>query len=142
MSIRSAFTPVARASQGEGGQNNRGIIVVRHNLTGEIYIEKRIHRSAIIECDIHREIRIMRQCCNHRHIVSIVNYDLDIRQFDYGSVYMQQGELGSVDALIGRYRSRGQYPPDEGFAWKVLYDVAIGICGLAKMKLQSAYALR
>lgn len=83
-----------------------------------------------MKCDIHREIRIMRRCRNHRHIVNIVDYDLDIRHFDYGSVYMQQGELGSVDALIDRYRSRRQYLPDEGFAWKVLYDVAIGIAYL------------
>ncbi|KAF1918821.1 kinase-like domain-containing protein [Ampelomyces quisqualis] len=130
MSARFSYTPVAHVVQGEGGNNNRGIIVVRHNVTGKLYIEKRVGRSTIARGEIHREIRIMRQCRNHPHMVNIIDYYLDIRRFDYGSVFMQQGELGSVDALIGRYRSRRQYLVDEGFAWKVLYDEAMGIAYL------------
>jgi hypothetical protein len=59
MSPRSSYTPIYRASQGVGCNNNLGIIVVWHNRTHKTYIEKRVRPSAIILGDIQRGIRIM-----------------------------------------------------------------------------------
>jgi serine/threonine protein kinase len=130
MSPRSDFTPISHASQGVGGNNNLGIIVVQHIQTRKIYIEKRIRPSAIIRGDIQREICIMQQCQNHPNITAILTHDLNYHNLGYGSVYMQRGELGSLDALIGRFRSHRCYLPDEGLTWKVLWDLCIGLAYL------------
>jgi serine/threonine protein kinase len=43
---------------------------------------------------------------------------------------MQHAKLGSLDALITRYRRRRTGLPDEGFVWKILYDCAVGLAHL------------
>jgi serine/threonine protein kinase len=130
MSPRTSYTPIDRAPQGVGGNNNLGILIVRHTRSHKTYIEKRIRPSAIIFGDIQREIRMMQQARSHPNIVSIADFDLSYKTLGYGSVFMQHCELGSLDALISRYRSRGKWIADEGFAWKVLWDLSIGLAYL------------
>jgi hypothetical protein len=130
MSPRSLYTPLHAAPQGVGGNNNLGIIVVRYTHSRRTCIEKRIRPSAIRLGDIQREIRIMQQVRAHPNIVCILDYDLNHRTLGYGSVFMQHGELGSLDALIGRFRARRKWIADEGFAWKVLWDLCIGLAYL------------
>ena len=130
MSSRSQYTSVSRAAQGVGGNNNLGIYVVRHNRTNKTYIEKRVRPSAICQGDIQHEIQVMQQCNGHPNIVSVMDYDLNYRSLRYGSVYMQHAELGSLDALIGRFAQRRSQRADEGFAWKVLWDLSIGLAHL------------
>jgi serine/threonine protein kinase len=127
MSPRSSYQPLNHAPQGVGGNNNLGILVVRHNRTYKTFIEKRIRPSATTRGDIQREIRIMQQVRSHPNIVSIADFDLNYKTLGYGSLFMQHCSLGSLDALIGRYRRREKHVSDEGFLWKVLWDLCIGL---------------
>lgn len=43
---------------------------------------------------------------------------------------MQYCELGSLDGLIRSYRRHGEKLWDEGFLWKVLWDVSLALCHL------------
>jgi serine/threonine protein kinase len=130
MTPRTSYQPLHHAPQGVGGNNNLGIIIVRHTLTHKTFVEKRIRPSAIRSRDIHREIRIMQQVRKHANIVSIASFDLNYKTLGYGSVFMQHCTLGSLDALIGRYRRRAKFVSDEGFAWKVLWDLSIALAYL------------
>ncbi|KAH7071360.1 kinase-like domain-containing protein [Paraphoma chrysanthemicola] len=130
MSARHYFEPIGRANQVAGGCNNVGVYVVRHRVTNKRYIEKRYHPSDIDKGNVHHEIRVMQQLRGHPNVIEIVNYDLDYSQLSYGSVFMQRAELGSLDAVIKRYADRDRELPDEGFAWKVLYDISIALAFL------------
>jgi len=130
MSVRSKYTPISAAPQAEGGNNNLGIVVVRHNRTGRTLVEKRAHPSAVDRGDLLQEILVMLRCNNCTNIVSCREYELDYSRTGYASVYMQHAELGSLDALIGRYAARGIGLADEGFVWKVLWDCSVGLAHL------------
>lgn len=104
--------------------------MVRHRLTNKTYIEKRARPRDINTGYIQHEVRVMQQLRGHPNIVEVVNYDLDYHHLGYGSVYMQRAELGSLDALIKRFADRRSQLPDEGFAWKVLYDLSIALAFL------------
>ncbi|KAI4650540.1 hypothetical protein J4E93_002896 [Alternaria ventricosa] len=58
--------------------------------------------------------------------------DSDTSDLDhtYGSIWMQHCELGSLDALIMRYKERKMYLQDEGFLWKVFWDISQALCYL------------
>jgi serine/threonine protein kinase len=130
MTSRPKYDIVCSATQGVGGNNNLGIHIVRHRRSNQLYIEKRIRASDIQRGDVQREIRNMRQCANHPNVVALVDHDLSHRSVGYGSMFMQRGELGSLDAFILRLRQNGTWLPDEGFLWKVLLDISMGVCHL------------
>lgn len=127
MSARSKYTPVQIAAQGVGGNCNLGIVVVRHIRTGYTYIEKRAYPDAINQGQAKDEIRVMQRCNGHPNMVYIQDYDLDYSRLGYGSIYLQHAELGSLDALIGRYIQRRATLEDEGFAWKILWNLSIAL---------------
>ncbi|KAF2024541.1 kinase-like protein [Setomelanomma holmii] len=131
-SVRSSFKPVRNATQGVGGNNNLGIVVVRHRPSNTICIEKRVYPDAIHAGDVQREIRIMHQLRGHRNIVKILNYDLKYRSLGYGSIFLQRAELSSLDAIVKRYAQRPHALfPDEGFLWKILSDLSLALAYLA-----------
>jgi serine/threonine protein kinase len=130
MPPRTSYHPFHHAPQGVGGNNNLGIIIVRHSRTHKTFVEKRIRPSAVTSRDILREIRIMQQVRTHPNIVSIADFDLNHKMLGYGSVFLQHCTLVSLDALIGRYRRRRKSASDEGFAWKALWDLCIGLAYL------------
>lgn len=130
MSIRGKYEPVTAAQQGIGGNNNRGVIVVRHKKRKIIWIEKRAPPDAIVYLSAQREIRMMQRAGNHPNIVSLHDWTLDHERVGYGSLYLQRGELGPLDALIIRYRNKGKMLEDEGFAWKVLWDLTAAMAWL------------
>jgi hypothetical protein len=101
MSARSEFAPISRATQGVGGNNNLGIIVVLHLRTKKTYIEKRVRVADIASGNIRREIRIMQQCRNHPNITTILTHDLNFHRTRFGSVYMQRSS--PTKASSGRY---------------------------------------
>ncbi|KAF2826833.1 kinase-like protein [Ophiobolus disseminans] len=130
MSARSKFTPLCAATQQEGGAHNLGIIVVRHKRTGKTYIEKRVKPDAVKHRHIDPEINVMLRCGLQPNIVDCKDYDLACCSTGYGSVYLQHAELGSLDALIGRYARRCTGLADESFVWKVLWDCSVGLAHL------------
>lgn len=127
MSPRNSYSPVHAGAQGLGGNNNLGIVVVRHKRTGKKYVEKRVRPGGITHGHVQREIRMMQACRNHPNIVAIIDYDLSYSRLNYGSLYMQRAELGGLDILITQFRRRQRFLHDEGFAWKVLWELAIGV---------------
>jgi serine/threonine protein kinase len=140
MSARSKYTPVNQAAQGIGGNCNMGIVVVRHNRNGYTYIEKRVYPDSVDRGFVGAEIRAMQRCNGHPNIVAVAEYDLEYRRTGYGSIYMQHAELGSLDALIGRFAERRRGLEDEGFAWKILWNLSIALATLQTG--QSARAVR
>jgi len=130
MSIRGKYEPITAAQQGTGGNNNRGVIVVRHKKYDTIWIEKRVRPNAIAYGSAQREVRMMQRAGDHPNIVLLFDRDLDDLRVGYGSLYLQRGELGPLDALIIRYRNKGQKLEDEGFAWKVLWDLTAAVVWL------------
>ncbi|KAF2851940.1 hypothetical protein T440DRAFT_361962, partial [Plenodomus tracheiphilus IPT5] len=131
MAPRHEFTPVQNAAQGVGGGQNQGILIVRHKTSGKVYIEKRIPPCLITQGDTRREVRAMGQCSSHPNIVRLITYDLNTpAHIPYGSLYLQHCELGSLDALMLRYAARGQYLADEGFVWKVFFDLSLALAKL------------
>jgi serine/threonine protein kinase len=127
MSPRDSYIPINPTAQGLGGNNNLGILVVRHCRTGQKIIEKPVRPSGIQHGHVQREIRMMRLCASHPNIVSLIDYDLSHTRLAYGSLFMQRAELGGLDALITRFRNARRFLSDEGFAWKVLWDLSIGV---------------
>lgn len=107
MGFRSKYEVMGSATQGVGGNNNLGIYVVRHRRTNKQYIVKRIRVSDIQRGYIQREIRNMQQGANHLNIATLIDHDLAHHNVGYGSMFMQRGELGSLDALILKLRLNG-----------------------------------
>jgi hypothetical protein len=127
---RSAFQTLRRLGgeiDGDSGRQNAGIFVVKHRYTNKEYIEKRVAPIAGMAEYAFREMRAMVQCEGHPHIVSIFAHDLS---GPYGSLFMQQCELGSLDSLILRFVDRRARLPDEGFLWKVFWDMSLAVCYL------------
>ncbi|KAH7396315.1 kinase-like domain-containing protein [Pyrenochaeta sp. MPI-SDFR-AT-0127] len=131
MPSRSDYIPIQHAAQGLGGSQNSGIYIVRQRRTNVVCIEKRVPPVHINAGDTHREVRAMQQCMRHPNIVCILDYDLHHSRTGYGCIWMQHCELGSLDALILRLAQNRVYLPDEGFLWKVLWDITIALCYLS-----------
>jgi len=129
-SARSKYTPVEAATQGVGGNVNMGIMVVTHHRTKYTYIEKRAYPDLINQGHTHNEIKVMQKCNGHPNIVFVQDYDLEYHRLGYGSIYLQHAELGSLDALIGRYIQYRTALPDEGFAWKILWNLSTALAYL------------
>jgi serine/threonine protein kinase len=125
---RSDFTIVSHLAAEREGGFNLGIVLVRHRLTGALYIEKRVSPRAIRTGHAAREARALKTC-HHPHIIAAHFADLHPDTRGYGSIYMDYCELGSLDTLLSRLARRGAYAP-EGFLWKVLFDMATALCYL------------
>jgi serine/threonine protein kinase len=127
---RSAFQTLRRLGgeiSGDSGCQNAGIYIVKHRSTNKEYIEKRLAPIGGNALYAFREMRAMIQCEGHPHIVSIFAHDLS---GPFGSIFMQQCELGSLDSLILRFVERRAKLPDEGFLWKALWDLSLAVCYL------------
>ncbi|KAH8725983.1 kinase-like domain-containing protein [Phaeosphaeriaceae sp. PMI808] len=127
---RTDFTLVRPLTSAKNGGHNRGVYLMKHKPSGKKYVEKRIGARAISEGLAAREVRAMVQCTNHPNIISINTFDLKFSRVGYGSIFMQHCELGSLDSMISRYASKREYLPDEGFLWKVFWDVSIALSHL------------
>ncbi|KAF1834130.1 kinase-like protein [Decorospora gaudefroyi] len=130
MALRNDYFQVQQAVQGFGGTQNSGVYVVLHRTTNTTCIEKRVAAKQNGAESVEHEIRTMKQVKGHPNIVSILEYDTDDIDTTYASIYMQHCELGSLDSLIGRFAQRDLYLEDEGFLWKVLWDVSLALCYL------------
>jgi NIMA (never in mitosis gene a)-related kinase len=130
MSARNNYVVLRPAVQGMGGTQNSGIYIVQHRHTGQKLIEKRIIPNQNGSRSLHAEIRAMQACRNHANIISIFESDTQDYTITYGSIWMQHCELGSLDKLIMRYEQRGAFLPDEGFMWKVFWDLSLALCYL------------
>jgi NIMA (never in mitosis gene a)-related kinase len=127
---RSDFEVIKPLSEAKNGGCNRGVYLVKSKYSGTKYIEKRVGPSAIRAGYASREVEAMLRCKDHPNIVWIRGYNLDYSLTNYGSIYMQHCELGSLDGVIKRYAAHNARLPDEGFLWKVLWDVSLALCHL------------
>ena len=132
MSRRSDFITIKAISSARNGGNNQGVYVVKSIRSGNKYIEKRVRKEHIQVGHGEREARAMRQCgAKHPNIIALVLCDLNYEFLGYGSLFMQHCELGSLDGVIGRYNARGEVLNDEGFLYKILWDIALALSFLS-----------
>ncbi|KAI4635168.1 uncharacterized protein J4E87_000118 [Alternaria ethzedia] len=130
-SVRDKYVVLKEAPQGfHGGKQNVGVYVVKYRPLNETCVEKRVTAYQNGVHSIHSEIATMEQCRKHPNIVSIMGSDTADLDHTYGSIWMQHCELGSLDALIMRYKERQMRLPDEGFFWKVFWDISQALCYL------------
>ncbi|KAH3976369.1 hypothetical protein HBH98_130590 [Parastagonospora nodorum] len=131
MSRRSDFSTIRPLSSGKSGGMNLEILLVKSKGSGTLYIEKRIAKK---DCDkglADRELRPMLQCQNHFNIVQYRAEDFsDYRRIGYGSIFMQYCELGDISGLIKQYTAHKSFLPDEGFLWKLTWDMSSALCHL------------
>ncbi|KAJ4293308.1 hypothetical protein N0V90_008590 [Kalmusia sp. IMI 367209] len=125
---RLDFIPIHKLSTGEAGFFNKGIWLVRCKQNGKTYIEKRIGKNCIRSGHAAREARAM-AACNQPNLIAMFAANLDTCRLDYGSIYMQHCELGSLHDLLERFAQK-RIGICEGFLWKVLWDVALALCYL------------
>ncbi|CAO2654577.1 Nn.00g113100.m01.CDS01 [Neocucurbitaria sp. VM-36] len=130
MSQRSDFTTIKLLASAQNGGNNRGVFLVKSKRSHKKYIEKRVGRSAIDSGHARREVEAMRRGRNHPTIIQLKISDLDYSRLGYGSIIMQHCELGSLDMLIARFSRRDELLDDEGFLWKVFWDISLALCFL------------
>jgi serine/threonine protein kinase len=128
--FRSDFDIVKPLTEATNGGCNVGVFLVRKQRTGKTSIEKRVREKDIKRGYAQRELRAMLQCQKFPNIIHIREYDLNSSKVGYGSFFMQHCELGSLDGIITQHKLRGKYLLDEGFLWKVFWDVAIAFCHL------------
>jgi len=127
MPSRLDFKDVKALNCGKVGGNNLAIHLVVLKSTGKKYIEKRVDIAAIQSGYGERQVKIMYQCWGHPNKFRNKASDLDYRRLGYGSIFMQNCELGSLDGLIKRYAAHKERFPDEGFLWKVFWDVSLAV---------------
>jgi hypothetical protein len=125
---RSEFETIKPLTAAARGGCNVGVLLVRSKRSGKTYIEKRMKPRDIDKGRAERELRALIQCKGFPNIVRIREYDLNHSRDGYGSLFMQYCELGSLDGMIKQYGTRDKYLSDEGFLWKVFWDVAIAFC--------------
>jgi serine/threonine protein kinase len=125
---RSEFETIKPLTAAARGGCNVGVLLVRSKRSGKTYIEKRMKPRDIDKGRAERELRALIQCKGFPSIVRIREYDLNHSRDGYGSLFMQYCELGSLDGMIKQYGTRDKYLSDEGFLWKVFWDVAIAFC--------------
>jgi serine/threonine protein kinase len=117
MATPPEFETIKPLFAAKNGGFDIGIYVVKDKRTGNRYIDKRVSRSAINSGYACREVRAMLQCSKHPNIIKIHAYNLKYSRSGYGSLTMEQCELGSLDGVIANYSQRKQYPSDEGWAF-------------------------
>ncbi|KAF1944417.1 kinase-like protein, partial [Clathrospora elynae] len=132
MSARSDFITIKGLSSAKNGGNNRGVYLVKSKRSGIKYIEKRVSKTAIDSGYAEKEVCIMAQCRgSHPNMIQLLFADLDDSSLGYGSIFMQRCELGSLDTLISQYMRKSARLTDEGFLYKVLWDMSLALCFLA-----------
>ncbi|EDU43948.1 SPS1 Serine threonine protein kinase [Pyrenophora tritici-repentis] len=97
--------------------------LTKHIPTSTLYIEKRTLPTQSTSPSILREIAALTRLKNHPHIISLFAY---ISTDPYTSLYLQHCPLGSLDNFI----KNGIVLPDEGFLWKIFWDLALAVCFL------------
>jgi serine/threonine protein kinase len=107
------------------GGCNVGVLLVRNKRNGKTYIEKRVRKKDIDKGRAQRELLAMLQYKGFPNIIRIRDYDLNYSKTGYGSLFMQYCELRSLDGMIKQFRAHNKYLADEGFLWKVFWDVSI-----------------
>lgn len=113
------------------GGCNEGICLVQSRSSGKQYIEKRISPKFMSGGYAQREVKAMLQWQDHPNIVCIIGHDLkDSARLGYGSIFMQQCELGDVEGVIEQYFRRRERLADEGFLWKVFWDISLALASL------------
>jgi serine/threonine protein kinase len=125
---RSDYETIKPLTAAAHGGCNVGVLLVRNKRNGKTYIEKRVSQKHVDQGRAQRELLAMLQCKGFPNIIRIREYDLNYSQTGYGSLFMQYCELGSLDGMIKQFRARDKYLADEGFLWKVFWDVAIAFC--------------
>ncbi|KAF5854454.1 hypothetical protein GGP41_007221 [Bipolaris sorokiniana] len=110
---------------GDAGAHNQGIYLMKHLPSAKIYIEKRLLPSRATK----REIRAMRLCNPHPHLISIFTFTQSSTT-SIISIYMQHCELGSLDTLILRFNAHNTRLHDEGFVFRVFWHLALALCYL------------
>jgi hypothetical protein len=69
---------------------------------------------------VQRETRAMYQGQGLSNIVQVLPHFVeDVRLTGYGSIFMQQRELGDLGGVIQQYKVHKEFLRDEGFLWKV-----------------------
>jgi serine/threonine protein kinase len=131
-SARDKYAILSKAEHGfRGGSQNVGVYVVRHRPTGETCVEKRVTACQNGASSIYSEINTMVQLRDHPNIVTIMESDTAHLPETYGSIWMRHCELGSLDTLVMRYNARNMHLQDEGFLWKVFWDISQALCYLS-----------
>jgi serine/threonine protein kinase len=129
---RSDYEVIKALREARHGGYNVGIYIVKEHRKGTKYIEKRVGKEDIRKRQAEREVRAMLQLQKHKNIINIQAYDLNYSPSGYGCIFMQHCELGSLASLIKNFRARSVYAlADEGFLWKVFYDMSIALCYLS-----------
>lgn len=123
----SDFRDVKALNCSKVGGQNFGIHLVMPKPTGEKYIEKRVDKKAINDGYVEREGRLMAQCWFHPNTIRLKASDLNYKALGYCSIFTQNCELGSLDGLLHRYAAHKERLPDEGFLWKVFWDMSLAI---------------
>jgi serine/threonine protein kinase len=127
---RSDYDIIKPLAAAKNGGYNVGVFLVKNKKTGKTMIEKRVSQKDINKGLDRRELRAMLQCQKFLNIIQIREYDLDSSKVGYGSFFMNHCELGSLDGVIKPHVLRGKYLADEGFLWKVFWDVSLAFCHL------------
>jgi hypothetical protein len=84
-------------------------------------IHTHIHQKKHMDSGIvQRETRAMYQGQGLSNIVQVLPHFVeDVRLTGYGSIFMQQRELGDLGGVIQQYKVHKEFLRDEGFLWKV-----------------------
>jgi len=129
---RSDFKTIkVRGKAYANGGYNEGICLVQSRSSGTKYIDKRVGYKAMKGGYAQREVKAMLQWRDHPNIVCIAGHNLkDSARLGYGSIFMQHCELGDVEGVIEHYMRRKQRLADEGFLWKVFWDVSLALASL------------
>jgi hypothetical protein len=127
MPSRSDFKDVKTLEASKLGGCSFGIHLVVLKSTGKKYIEKRVDKKAINDGYGDREVRLITQCWGHPDTIRLKASDLDYKILGYGSIFMQNCELGSLDGLINKYVAHKERLPDEGFLWEVFWDMSLAM---------------
>lgn len=139
MSVRELFTVVKSPKDSKKGGMNEAVFLVTHeNKPGKFYIEKRVARAQIEDGYGDCEVKALYRFRDCPYIVTYKIHDFtNYKQLGYGSMYMPRCELGSLDSLIRRFDNRRQVLLDEGFLYKVSFDISIA---LAQMRTGLPFA--
>ncbi|KAE8857373.1 hypothetical protein PTNB29_08440 [Pyrenophora teres f. teres] len=100
------------------------IYLTEHIPTSTLYIEKRFSPTPSPSPSTLREIAALTRLNAHPHIITRFAHTPN---YPYTSLYLQHCPLGSLDTLI----KHGTALPDEGFLWKIFWDLALAVCFLA-----------
>ncbi|OAL45396.1 kinase-like protein [Pyrenochaeta sp. DS3sAY3a] len=130
-SSRALYTTIRELGAGHQGAQNCGVWLVKAKRSGTCFIEKRVGPRAIQSGKSIREVKALMQLRRHPNIVEVRDVDFDYSVTRHGSIFMQHCELGSLEAMIDRYDKKRKVLEDEGFLYKVFWDISVALCYMA-----------